>query len=64
MSGSIPSETASVRTYVLKVEPAWRRAWAARLNWFPVRPGVTAVIVLIAPLRGSMATIADAGSSS
>ena len=47
--GRCPAETAWVRTNVLKVEPAWRRAWAARLNWFPARPGVTAVIVLIAP---------------
>ena len=64
MSGLTPSETASASTKVLNVEPACRRACAARLNWFPDRPGVTAVMVLIAPLRGSIATTAEAGSSS
>ena len=47
----------------MNVEPAWRRACATRLNWFPVAPGVTAAIARIAPLRGLIETTAAAGSS-
>ncbi len=60
--GSIPCDTAVVSTKVLNVEPACRRACAARLNSFFVRPGMTPVIALIAPVAGSIATSAEAGS--
>src|SRR5438046_1618990 len=40
----MPSSTAAARTKTLKVEPGCRLAWATRLNWFPVEPGVTAVV--------------------
>ena len=55
--------TAWVSTNVLKVEPAWRLAWATRLNWFFVRPGYTDVIARIAPFAGLIETTAAAGSS-
>jgi len=58
----MPWATAAVSTKTLKVEPGWRRAWTARLNWFPTWPGVTAFIARIAPVRGSIATSAEAGS--
>ena len=63
MSGLIPSRIASVRTKVLNEEPAWRRPWAARLNWMFFLPGTTAVIARMAPFVGLMETSADAGSS-
>ena len=62
MLGFIPSSTAAVRTNVLNVEPACRRACATRLNWFPVAPGVTAAIARIAPFAGLIETSAAAGS--
>ena len=58
----MPSLTAAASTNILNVDPAWRFACATRLNWLPLRPGVTAVIALIAPLRGSIETSAEAGS--
>ena len=58
----MPRATAVVSAIVLNVEPGWRRALVTKLNWLPVWPGVTAVIALIAPVRGSIETIADAGS--
>ena len=51
-----------MRTNVLKVEPACRRACATRLNWFLRLFGVTAAMARIAPFRGLMATSAAAGS--
>ena len=59
----MPSSIAAVRTKTLNVEPGWRRAWATRLNWLPVRPGVTAVIARMAPFAGLIDTSAAAGSS-
>ena len=47
---------------VLNVDPGWRAPLVTKLNWLPVVPGVTAVIARIAPVRGSMDTIAAAGS--
>jgi hypothetical protein len=61
--GLTPSSIASARTNVLKADPAWRRPWAARLNWMFRRCGATAVIARIAPFAGLMETIAAAGSS-
>ena len=58
----MPRATAVVRAIALNVEPGWRRALVTKLNWFPLWPGVTAVIALIAPFRGSIETIAAAGS--
>src|SRR5437762_12599861 len=58
----MPSAIAAVRTKTLNVEPGCRRACATRLNWLPVRPGVTAVIARIAPFAGLIETTADAGS--
>ena len=46
----------------MNVEPGWRRALVTKLNWLLLLPGVTAVIALIAPVRGSIETSADAGS--
>ena len=63
MSGSIPCSIAEASTKALNVEPAWRADCAARLNWFVVLPGITAVIARIAPVPGSTETIAAAGSS-
>ena len=59
----MPSLIAAASTKVLKVEPGCRRAWATRLNWLPVRPGVTAVMARMAPLAGLIETTAAAGSS-
>ena len=59
--GSIFFMTAVASTNVLKVDPACRRAWAARLNSY-FRPGVTAVIARMAPFAGLIETTADAGS--
>ncbi len=39
VAGLMPWLTAAASTNVLKVEPACRRAWATRLNWFFTRPG-------------------------
>ena len=61
-AGSIPRSTAAVSTNVLKVDPGWRRACERRLNWLFVLPGTIAVIARMAPLAGSMDTIAAAGS--
>ena len=58
----MPRDTAVVSAIVLKVEPGCRRALVTKLNWFPCRPGVIAVIALIAPFRGSIETSAAAGS--
>ena len=52
----MPSSTAAASTNVLNVEPGWRRACATRLNWLPVRPGVTAAIARIAPFAGLIET--------
>ena len=62
MSGSIPRSIAEASTKALNVEPAWRVDCAARLNWFFVLPGMTAVIARIAPVPGSTETMAAAGS--
>ncbi len=62
MNGSRPCETAVVSAIVLNVEPGCRAPLVTKLNWFPVVPGVTAVIARIAPLFGSMETTAAAGS--
>ncbi len=62
MNGFSPSDTAVVRAIVLKVDPGWRAPLVTKLNWLPVFPGVTAVMARIAPLLGSIETIADAGS--
>jgi hypothetical protein len=52
---------AEARTNVLNVDPGCRADCAARLNWlFAFR--TTAVIALIAPVPGSIETIAAAGS--
>src|SRR5436309_5962144 len=61
-NGSMPRATAVVSAIILNVEPGCRRALVTKLNWLPRRPGVTAVIALIAPVRGSIETIADDGS--
>ena len=58
----MPRATAAVSVITLNVEPGCRRALVAKLNWLPLRPGVTAVIARMAPVRGSIETIADAGS--
>ena len=60
--GSIPWRIDSVSTNVMKEEPDCRRPCAARLNWRFLRPGATAVMARMAPLRGLIDTIADAGS--
>ena len=60
--GFIPSATAAARTIGLKVEPAWRSAVVARLNSLPGVSGVTPAIARIAPVVGSIETIAPAGS--
>ena len=62
MKGSSPWATAVVSAIVLNVEPGCRAPLVTKLNWLPVFPGVTAVIARIAPLLGSMETIAAAGS--
>ena len=62
MFGLMPWWIASVRTKVLNDEPAWRVPCAARLNWTPRRPGMTAVIALMAPFLGLIETTAEAGS--
>ena len=49
-------------TNVLNVDPGWRRACESRLNWLLLRPGITAAIARIAPVAGSIETIAAAGS--
>ncbi len=46
----------------LNVEPGWRRALVAKLNWLAAFPGATPVIARIAPVRGSIDTIDAAGS--
>src|SRR5437763_1102181 len=56
----MPISTAAVSTKTLKVEPGWRRACATRLNWLPVRPGVTAVIARMAPVAGLIDTTVEA----
>ena len=58
----MPRATAVVSAITLNVEPGWRGPLVAKLNWLPLLPGVTAVITRIAPFRGSIETIADAGS--
>jgi hypothetical protein len=59
----MPCSIAEASTNALNVEPASRADCAARLNWFLLLPGMTAVIALIAPVPGSTETIAAAGSS-
>src|SRR4030095_15239886 len=62
VSGLMPSRIASVSTKVLKEDPAWRRPWAARLNWLFFLPGISAVMARIAPFFGLIETRAEAGS--
>ena len=58
----MPRCTAAASTNVLKVEPGWRRACESRLNWLFRRPGITAAMARMAPVAGSIETIAAAGS--
>jgi len=46
----------------LKVEPGWRRPCETRLYWLSFFPGAIPTIALIAPVRGSIAISAEAGS--
>ena len=62
MSGSIPFSIAEASTNVLNVEPACRADCDVRLNSLCLFPGITAVIVVIAPVPGTTETIAAAGS--
>ena len=62
MYGLMPSSIAFVSTKVLNAEPAWRRPWAARLNWRFLRSCATAVIDRMAPFAGLIETSAEAGS--
>ena len=50
--GRCPFSIAAASTNALNVDPAWRADCAARLNWFFVLPGMTAVIARIAPVPG------------
>jgi hypothetical protein len=58
----IPFSSAAASVKTLNALPAWRRLWLARLNSMSRRPGANAVIARIAPLAGSIATSAAAGS--
>ena len=60
--GFMPCSTAAARANVLKVEPACRWALVAKLNWFALFPGATAVMARMAPFRGSIETTDEAGS--
>src|ERR687886_2579030 len=57
----IPFSIAAARVKGLKALPAWRRPCDARLNWRRSPLGTWTAIALIFPLRGSIATSADAG---
>jgi hypothetical protein len=58
----MPCSIAVASTNALNVDPGCRRASAMRLNWLCARPGETAVIARMAPVAGSIATTAAAGS--
>ena len=58
----MPASIAAASVNVLNVLPACRCDWLARLNAAPRWPGATTDIARIAPVEGSIATNAAAGS--